>query len=75
MSPTGKACASHSRFVVDGWSRARSAGEPRIREQVLAEYAQRLAAASAWQRFWLWRAIDREVEARLQKLAPRGALY
>ncbi|REK17996.1 MAG: hypothetical protein DWQ37_05605 [Planctomycetota bacterium] len=70
-----KQAANSNGFVQDGFERARAAAEPEIRAQVVAEYAERLEAASSWKKYWLWRAIDREVETRLARQAPPGALY
>jgi hypothetical protein len=64
-----------SAFVVDGYSRARAAIEPQIRAELEGEFAARLEAANGWQRFWLWRAIEREVQARLDKTAPYHGHY
>jgi hypothetical protein len=66
---------NESRFVVDGCCRARSAAEPAIRAQVVAEFSVQLAAAGLWRRFWLWPAIECEVQRRLGKVAPPDALY
>ena len=63
------------RFVHGGDQNARSAAEVGIRTQVIAEYAERLEAASVWGRFWLRREIAREVEIRLRKVRPPGACY
>jgi hypothetical protein len=62
-------------FVVDGQSRAHAAIESQIRAAVEAEYTERWQAASLWRRFWLRRAINREVEKRLELSAPSHALY
>jgi hypothetical protein len=67
--------ANESRFVVDGCCRAQSAAEPAIRAQVVAAFSAQLAAAGFWRRFSLWRAIEREVQRRLDKVAPPDALY
>jgi hypothetical protein len=67
--------ADRNRFVNDGCCRAQSAAEPKIREQVNAEFAEQLKSANGWERFWLKRAIDREVNRRLEKVAPSHALY
>jgi hypothetical protein len=67
--------AIRERFLVDGCTRARSEAEPVIRAQMVAEYAERVEAADAWGRFWLRREMEREIRARVEKLAPRDALY
>jgi hypothetical protein len=64
-----------SEFIYDGIDRADSAAEPRVRAQVEAEYAQRLAAAGPWGRYWLRRAITREIRRRVRQLAPELGLY
>ncbi len=64
-----------SRFVVDGCWRAQSAMEGQIREEVLAEYRQRLDEAGFWQWVLLHWQIGREVRLRLDRLAPPDALY
>jgi hypothetical protein len=63
------------RFVADGCVRAQSAAEPDIRLQVICEYSEQLKAAGIWGRFWLRRAIEREVRIRVKKVAPPDALY
>ena len=62
-------------FVHGGHQRARAALEPRVRTEVMREYAQRLSQATLW-RYWrlMWE-IDREVERRIHQKAPPGALY
>jgi len=62
-------------FVPDGCSRGQSAAEPEIRQQVLAEFVEQLSSANVWQRIWLRRSIERDVQFRLNKLAPPEALY
>jgi hypothetical protein len=63
------------RFVCNGHERARAAIEPQIRAAVSEEFADRWQAASLWQHFWLRREIEREVNRRLEKVAPSNALY
>jgi hypothetical protein len=63
------------KFVVDGYCRARTAAELRVRTQVEAEYSGQLAAAGFWERVRLWRQIEREAQRRLDRLAPPDALY
>jgi len=62
-------------FVADGHNRARQAIEPSIRAVVEMEFTVRWNAASLWQRFWLQREINREVERRIAEVAPPEALY
>ena len=64
-----------TRFVEDGHLRARSASEPLIRAQVVAEYSEQFDAAGLWGRFWLRREIRREVRIRLSQVAPPDAHY
>jgi hypothetical protein len=45
------------------------------RAEVLAEYCDQLEAANLWTRFWLWQEIDREIDIRLDGLAPPDAHY
>ncbi len=62
-------------FVCDGYARTCAAIQPQIRAVVEAEFSERLAAASLWGRFWLRRAIEREVRQRVRQSAPPEALY
>jgi hypothetical protein len=64
-----------SSFVVDGCCRAQAAAELKVRTEVEAEFAERLAAADFWTRVRLWREITREVRRRLNRIAPPDALY
>jgi hypothetical protein len=75
MTLAPKRSSLHDRFMEDGCVRAQSAAEPQIRLQVASEYSAQLEAAGAWDRFWLRRAIEREVRIRLEKVAPPDALY
>jgi len=63
--------AGMDKFVEDGPERAGAA----IRAEVIAEFAEQLSTASFWQRLRIWRAIDAEVERRLERQAPPDALY
>lgn len=63
------------RFIVGGWRRAHSAAEPEVRKQVFAEYSEQLEAATAWERFWLWHKVEREIKRRVKKMAAPDALY
>ena len=62
-------------FVQDGYRLAYAALEPSVRAAVEAEFAERLAVASLIERWQLRRAMAREVERRLQQMAPPDALY
>ena len=64
-----------NRFVHDGYCRAQAAAEVSIRAEVVVEFSGQLAAASLWQRFWLRRTIEREVQLRLDKVARPDVLY
>jgi len=62
-------------IVVDGRRRIRKDDLERVRKEVAAKYAARLATAGPVGRFLLrWR-LHRDVERELAKLAPPGALY
>ena len=75
MTSTPKRRRSNDRFVVDGPERLRRAAEPKIRAQVVAEYAARFDSAGLWSRFWLRLKINREVSLRLSKINEPKALY
>ncbi len=62
-------------FVADGYGRLRSAAAQEIRAKFAVEYAEQLAAAGFWRRLWLWHVIEREVQLRLDNVAPPGACY
>lgn len=64
-----------SHFVSDGRERARAACIGKIRAQVEAEYADRLRAANWAQRLLLKALMQREIERRLDRIAPPDALY
>jgi hypothetical protein len=64
-----------NRIVADGYRRARAALEPEVRAEVEAEYAARLQGVKFVERMKLKREINREVEMRLRRRAPRDALY
>jgi hypothetical protein len=63
------------RFVADGHRRAREAMEPSIRAAVESEFAVQLKGASFWQRWRIRAAIEREIDRRIERMAPRHALY
>jgi hypothetical protein len=71
----GMTRVSNLHFVFDGCKRARAAAMDSIRAEVEREFAERLANANVLQRYWLWRQMDREIERRLERLAPSGGLY
>lgn len=62
-------------FVADGYDRARDANEPIIGAEVESEFAVRPSAASNAERKRIRGEIEREIEERLNALAPRDALY
>jgi hypothetical protein len=64
-----------SHFVLDGRERAREASFDGIRAQVEAEYAERLQAANWARRLLLKAEMRREIERRLDRIAPPDALY
>lgn len=64
-----------SHFVFDGCERAREASIGRIRTQVEAEYAERLRVANRARRLLLKAEMRREIERRLDRIAPPDALY
>ena len=66
------------RFLADGYQRGRAACETSrvaIRREVEQEFADRLRQAGFFGRLLIRRRIRREVERRLNKLAPPDALY
>lgn len=61
--------------VADGPERIRAAYVERIRREVYAEYAGRLAGAR-WLRRWRLRLdMSRDIRARLRDVTPPPALY
>lgn len=63
------------RIVADGFWRARAANTPRIRAEVEAEFSERVNAAAFAERIKLKAEMRREIARRLEKAAPRAALY
>ena len=63
------------RFVEDGYERACAASIDKIRADVKQEYAERLAMAGWWERLRLHYEMRREVERRLDRVAPPWGLY
>ena len=64
-----------SRFIADGRERARRALEPVVRAEVEQVSAAELRQAPVWQRYWVRRKIQREIERRIAAAAPPDALY
>lgn len=62
-------------FVTDGFSRARKASQPIVRSEVEEEFAERLRNASRAERRQIRAEIDREIQKRLNAIAPPDALY
>ena len=62
-------------FVADGYDRAVEASAPRIRAEVEAEYAGRLASANWYRRLLLRLEMRREIRRRLERVAPPWGLY
>ena len=62
-------------FVVEGHMSERDANRGHIEQQVREAYAGRLAAAGFLRRLWLRLAMWREVRRRLDRAAPKDALY
>lgn len=58
-------------FLPDGHERHREL----IRREVLVEHAERLAMARWWERWRVYREVEREVARRCEREAPPGALY
>jgi hypothetical protein len=63
------------RFVEDGYERARIAAIDSIRAEVEREYAERLSGASWLKRWCLRLEMRREIERRLDRVAPPWGLY
>jgi hypothetical protein len=64
-----------SSFVHNGYQRAYSALEPKIRAEVYQEYVERLARATVWRWWWLNQEMEREIERRIHPQAPPEGLY
>ena len=64
-----------SSFVADGWWRARFASEPIVRAEVTKEFSERLHAAEQPDAERLRIEIEREIDRRLDRIAPANALY
>jgi hypothetical protein len=63
------------KFVADGRERVVRGEIKRIRREVRASYADRLAAAGFFRRLWLRIKIHREIQEQLDKIAPKDGLY
>jgi hypothetical protein len=64
-----------ARFVADGRRRVVAGELPRIRREVEARYAPRLAEAGFLQRLRLRITIHREIQRELERIAPKDGLY
>lgn len=62
-------------FISDGPELARAALEPAVRSEVEQEFRAQLAEASWFGRLRLRWLIRREIEARIERLAPDNGLY
>jgi hypothetical protein len=62
-------------FVDDGCERARAASLDTIRAEVEREFSERLASAGWWERVRLSYEMRREIERRLDRVAPPWGLY
>jgi len=66
-------CDPH--FVFDGYERARGASIDQVWAEVELEFAERWAAAGWFERLKLKREMQREIERRLDRVAPPWGLY
>lgn len=62
-------------IVADGHARAAAAWRPHVEYEIRSRYAGELATAGPDERRRIERLIQREIEARLDEVAPPGALY
>ena len=62
-------------FLADGYERLRGEHEPEIRAEVERKYAHQIASASWLNRRRIRKQIEREIETKLDDLAPPDALY
>ena len=67
-------------FTSDGYGKLRSSPEvqkerERIAAQVRSRYAEELGTVGWYRKPWLEYRIHREIERRLDEIAPRDALY
>ena len=64
-----------NRFLADGDQRLRNVQKPQVRAEVEQQYADRLAAASWFERRKIRKQIKAEIKRRLNELSPPDALY
>ena len=62
-------------FVADGYQRAYRASYAVIHAELEELYAERLKVAGLWERLRLRQEMKREISGRLERIAPRDALY
>ena len=62
-------------IVADGQERARAAAMERVRAEVQRRFAPELARAGFWRRWALRLHLRREIQRRMEQIAPRDALY
>ena len=62
-------------FVADGYQRAYRASYAVISAELKELYADRFKLATFWERIQLRREMKREITERLERIAPRDALY
>ena len=62
-------------FIADGHDRARDANEPIVRSDVEREFASMLEGASRAEQKQIRDQMEREINRRLNDLAPPDALY
>jgi hypothetical protein len=76
VAPRNEKRALDGDGIVAGADRALArAIAPRVRAEVEAEFAPRLAHAGPWRRFWLLRRMRRAISRRVAREVPRGACY
>ena len=66
---------SHTHIVADGRRRAYISNLHRVQAEVANEFSTALESAGLWRRIVLWFRLRREVERRMSRIAPPGALY
>jgi len=67
-------------FTADGYGNLRSSPEvlearERIAAEVRSEYSEQLSGATWFRKPWIAYRIHREIERRLEEIAPLDALY
>jgi hypothetical protein len=75
MLPDSVRPSSQVPFLEGGRILARAAAEVEIRKEVAAAYAEQLQMAGWFEALRLRREMKREIERRLEKIAPRHGLY